>query len=840
MSDVASMAVGVVVGGAIASSYTKTMRTAEERAHALGERWREANKRLKAVGDVVRYRGELERLRKKQAGAAVSSERLDRGVRDLERRYREAKRELKSYGLQVGDAVRDQRRLQRELRATGQAARGLDMRTKAAGRLRGMRNLAVGAAGAAYGVGRMLGSGMEREEQALYLRTVINAQDGDKDAAVGRAVAAAREQVRTSLASESEILEIEYALNSAGLDEQTARAGTELVHRVAKVTRGSGQQVGEIVGGVLDNMGARMAGTTQEKLQHIGDVLAKTQFRFAFRDFGQLGEGLAEAAAGAKIAQMGLGEMAAAVGVLNNAQMTGSRAGTALNAVLRNLQKAGKELGTEVVRDDGGALDLVGTLAQIKEKTDAMDADTRQETFQKLFGDEGVKGIAPLVDGIDAVRDGIAALAASGGTVQEAYRPFLESASGQWTTMKNRVRSAGDALAQNLLPAVTSVVGHMAEMASFVGSAIEQWPWLSKAIVGAGIGLVVVTGALVAWNAGAWLGGAAMSMWAARTKVADGAMWAWTKTTKAGTAAAWVYRRSVGASTWAVDGLGAGVAATARRLPFLRAGLVGGGGAFRVFGVGAAVASKALRVFRIALISTGVGAIVVGIGMAIGWLVAHWDGVKAFFRGFAEGIGGVLDALGPVGRVIRAIGSAIKTAFGWLGRFFSFDPVEDGNVGKWEDAGKTTGAVAGALIRRMLPGFASKPEDEGQDAEVGNAAANAPNVGDAIDAARRESPRKARRAGAATAAAAGAAFAVAEPPPLPPRPAPALPPAVSSNSAAPAAAARSPATVTVHVGDIVIHPPPGADAAEIAAIVHRELAAALRRGAVEAGLSESD
>ena len=58
---------------------------------------------------MVRYRRELERLRDKQAGAAVSSARLDRGVRDLEQRYRAAKRDLKSYGVRVEDAAREHR-----------------------------------------------------------------------------------------------------------------------------------------------------------------------------------------------------------------------------------------------------------------------------------------------------------------------------------------------------------------------------------------------------------------------------------------------------------------------------------------------------------------------------------------------------------------------------------------------------------------------------------------------------------------------------------------------------------------------------------------------------------
>ena len=80
------------------------MATADQKAKQLGERWTETNKRLNAAGDVVRYRGELERLRSKQAGAAVSSRRLDQGVKEVERRYREAKRELRAYGIQVGDA----------------------------------------------------------------------------------------------------------------------------------------------------------------------------------------------------------------------------------------------------------------------------------------------------------------------------------------------------------------------------------------------------------------------------------------------------------------------------------------------------------------------------------------------------------------------------------------------------------------------------------------------------------------------------------------------------------------------------------------------------------------
>ena len=729
------------------------------------------------------------------------------------------------------------------------------MRQKAAGRLRGMRHLAVGAVGAAYGVGRLLRRGMEREEQQLYLRTVINAEDGDKDAAVGRAVAGAREQARRSLATETEILDVEYALNSAGLGERAARAGTEVVHRLAKVTRGESGLVGEVVGGVYKNMGKALAGTDAEKLSRIADVLGKAQFKFAFRDFGQLGESFKEAAPGALGARLAFEDVTAAVGVLNNAQLTGGRAGTALNAVLRNLSKAARELGTEVVRDAEGGLDLVATLGQIKDKADAMGAQERQDTLQKLFGDEGQKGIMPLLENLGDLSDGMDALGGAVGTVDNAYETFLQSTSGKWTMFTNRMRIAGDTLAQHVLPAITDVVGKMADMASAVGGAIEQWPWLGRAVVWFGVSLVGVTAAVAAWNGVAWIGGGVMSMWGARTKAAEAAGKLWTATTKAATAAA---LRWNAAAAW-----------TAARLPFLRAGLVGAAGGFRVFGVSVGVGTAALRVFRVAMVATGVGAIIVSLGAGAAWIMRNWEPVKAFFAGVARGIGAALgpivDALGPVGDALRAVVGFVVELFTPLDA--SKDALEE-----WGEAGAAAGRIIGETIEALVAplfvvgnlvgatwaavtgDFETAKRRFGQSWDwvkrgvFADAQEDAPppQAGEAAGKARAGKTAAAAAAVAVGAAAAGAPIGPVHPDMLPA--AGYTPVAVPQPVATPAIATPNPVgqpssgstTVTVHVGDIVIHPPPGADAAEIARIVHRELAAALRRGAVEAGLSESD
>ena len=229
------------------------------------------------------------------------------------------------------------------------------------------------------------------------------------------------------------------------------------------------------------------------------------------------------------------------------------------------------------------------------------------------------------------LRGGIDALAEATGTVDEAYEQFLQSASGQWTMLTTRMRMAGDTLAQHVLPAVNDMVGKMADLASWVGGAIEQWPGLGRAVVWFGVGLVGVTAAVATWNAMAWVGGGVMSIWGARTKAAEAAGKLWTATTKTATAAALRWN--------------AAVAWSAARLPFLRAGLVGAGGEFRVFGASVGVGTAALRVFRMALITTGVGAIVVALGAGAAWIMRNWEPLKAFFAGVARGIG---DALGPL------------------------------------------------------------------------------------------------------------------------------------------------------------------------------------------------
>ena len=325
-----SFVVGMALSATVGPSFLGAFKTVDRRLEDLAGHQDKVNRKLKAAGDVVKYGGAVERLTARQQRLGRSNARLDRVLGEVTRRYKAATREARSYGIEVGQVAREQRRLQRELKVTESRQRSLRLQRGAGGYLRELRTRALAASAALYGVGRLMGRAMEREEQSLFLGTVINAPD--RDAAVSRARAHARQQARTTLASESEMLQIEYSLNSAGLQEEAARAGSAIVHRVATVTRGSAQQVGAVMGIAFNNLAAGMEGTAEEKLRRIGDVLAKTQFMYQIEDFSGLGKGLEQGAKAAVNYKVSLEQTAAALGVLNSAGQQGGMAGTAFAA----------------------------------------------------------------------------------------------------------------------------------------------------------------------------------------------------------------------------------------------------------------------------------------------------------------------------------------------------------------------------------------------------------------------------------------------------------------------------------------------------------------------------
>lgn len=74
-----------------------------------------------------------------------------------------------------------------------------------------------------------------------------------------------------------------------------------------------------------------------------------------------------------------------------------------------------------------------------------------------------------------------------------------------------------------------------------------------------------------------------------------------------------------------------------------------------------------LRMVKIALISTGIGAILVGIGVVVGIIIEHWDKLKSWFMSFINWLKPLWQ---PIANYIKAVFMGWVNAFKFFGNIF--------------------------------------------------------------------------------------------------------------------------------------------------------------------------
>ena len=507
-----TLGLSVVIGAALGKKYFSTFDNAQQRATKLGAAFAETDKKLKAANGVIKYRNQLSKLKAKQVGAFGSSKQLSEEIREVESKFWAANRAAKSYGVSLGDVERDQKSLARQSAVLERKLLRVNKAQAAKDRLTGMKSRAVGALGAAYGASRIVGGAMSTARQEIRLQTVITPDDGDAKAAVMRARRHTLQFAKTSLASQSDILDIKYQLSSAGFSEDASKFGSEIVAKVATVTDGSYGQVASIIGTTSNNMGADIAGSgVEDKLTRIGDVLTQTQLRYQIDNFGQLGESMKMAAAQASLSRVPLEDTAVALGLLNSAGLRGSQAGTAFSATMRQMYKASEELGFSIVRNADGQMNLISTLRGVDEALSVYDdIDEKGQVIQDLFGDEGKRGLAALLAGLDDFDEGLLAINKSTNVVAKLNELFEEGADGPWIMFKQNASLVGNVLANTVLPAINFVLKPLGVFFGLIGTLVEELPVIGWVLGGVTAGFLLSATALGVITAAQWLWNTAM------------------------------------------------------------------------------------------------------------------------------------------------------------------------------------------------------------------------------------------------------------------------------------------------------------------------------------------
>ncbi len=95
---------------------------------------------------------------------------------------------------------------------------------------------------------------------------------------------------------------------------------------------------------------------------------------------------------------------------------------------------------------------------------------------------------------------------------------------------------------------------------------------------------------------------------------------------------------------------------------------------------------------RVAILSTGIGALALGLAMAGVWIYNNWAGLQNFFRGFGKAF---MKSLGPARPLAEAVIGSVRKLWRWLARLVR--PL-DVSAQQWQDWGRMAGRSLGMAV----------------------------------------------------------------------------------------------------------------------------------------------
>lgn len=405
--------------------------------------------------------------------------------------------------------------------------------------------------------------------------------------------------------------------------------------------------------------------TLADKMNLLANTTAASESKIAsvVSRVGPLGEvaGVAAgeiAALGATLIGIGVEENVAATGIQNFmlALVQGEAATKAQRTALKGLGLDAKKV-AKGMQDDAQ-----GTIMKVLNAVKMLPAERQASVLTQLFGKESVKAIAPLLNVTEQLTENLRKVndeTLYAGAVAQEYAARAATTENNLLLFRNRIAGLGITIGSVLLPAMNSMLGTAGPMVTSITNMAEQYPRVTKVIIGTATALVgLKIAALAGGYAFTFIRGAALTTMSVLARMSAGVTMA---TAKFG-----------------------GVGPIVRQVAF-------------------------------ALVRTPWGAAVAGL-VAAGVLVyREWERIKSFFTGLWQG---VTEGLAPVrqkfialaeavpfiGKAFDLVGGAVSSVIDWFGKLFT--PVNHTNE-QLQAAGKA-GQTMGQWIATGIE-WALKP-----------------------------------------------------------------------------------------------------------------------------------
>lgn len=174
-------------------------------------------------------------------------------------------------------------------------------------------------------------------------------------------------------------------------------------------------------------------------------------------------------------------DCAIATGLMGNAGIKASQAGTALRSGLSKLIDPTKEAaaameqyGFNIATTEDGSVDFMGTMQNLRAAMGDLDATTQAQALSTIFGTEAMSGWAAIVSASDADFQNLTeAIYGCEGAAEEAAAVKLDNLSGQITILKSTIEGIAIQIGDLLMPTIRNIVATIQEWATAFAEADE-------------------------------------------------------------------------------------------------------------------------------------------------------------------------------------------------------------------------------------------------------------------------------------------------------------------------------------------------------------------------------
>ena len=245
---------------------------------------------------------------------------------------------------------------------------------------------------------------------------------------------------------------------------------------------------------------------------HVADVFAEAAARTNAQT-EDMGEAMKYVAPVAAAMGQSLEETAAAIGIMSDAGIVGSQAGTALRGALSRLAKPTDamtnkmtELGLSFFDAQGNMLPLNGIVAELETKMAGLTQEQRNNALVTLFGQESLSGMLALMErGSDELINLTESFEAADGSAAAMAETMMNNTSGSLEEMMGALETLAIKIQQVLAPVVTKVAQGITEFINKLSSMDEGMLKLVVTLAGvaAAIGpVLIVVGKLLQFIGG--------------------------------------------------------------------------------------------------------------------------------------------------------------------------------------------------------------------------------------------------------------------------------------------------------------------------------------------------